>query len=88
LWSFVDNKGNKQWVWLALDADTREIVGVDIGKRDEAAARRLWQSLPPVYRQCAVTFGPLMGQFYRANDIERWGKKQAKPVTSSDSTIP
>ena len=20
LWSFVDNKGNKQWVWLALDA--------------------------------------------------------------------
>lgn len=31
LWSFVDNKGNKQWVWLALDADTREIVGVHIG---------------------------------------------------------
>ena len=21
LWSFVDNLGNKQWVWLALDAD-------------------------------------------------------------------
>jgi IS1 family transposase len=28
LWSFVDHKGNKQWVWLALEADTREIVGV------------------------------------------------------------
>jgi transposase-like protein len=27
LWSFVDNKGNKQWVWLAIDADTREIIG-------------------------------------------------------------
>jgi hypothetical protein len=38
LWSFVDNKGNNQWVWLALDADTREIVGVYIGARDEAAA--------------------------------------------------
>lgn len=46
LWSFVDNKGNKQWVWLALDADTREIVGVYIGARDEAAAQKLWQSLP------------------------------------------
>jgi IS1 family transposase len=56
LWSFVDNKGNKQWVWLALDADTREIVGVYIGSRDEAAARQLWQSLPPVYRQCAVAY--------------------------------
>lgn len=24
LWSFVDNKGNKQWVWLALDVVTGE----------------------------------------------------------------
>ncbi len=56
LWSFVDNKGNKQWVWLALDADTREIVGVYIGARDEAAARGLWNSLPPVYRQCAIAY--------------------------------
>ncbi|MDJ0534547.1 MAG: hypothetical protein QNJ70_19045 [Xenococcaceae cyanobacterium MO_207.B15] len=24
-------KGNKQWVWLALDTTTREIVGVYIG---------------------------------------------------------
>lgn len=27
LWSFVDDKGNKQWVWLAIDVVTREIVG-------------------------------------------------------------
>lgn len=56
----MDNKGNKQWSWLALDADTREIVGVYIGARDEAAARGLWDSLPSVYRQvyrqCAVAY--------------------------------
>ena len=23
LWSFVDHKGNKQWVWLALDLNFR-----------------------------------------------------------------
>ncbi len=56
LWSFVDNKNNKQWVWLALDADPREIIGVYIGARDEAAARGLWDSLPPAYRQCAVAY--------------------------------
>ena len=56
LWSFVGNKGNKQWVWLALDTNTREIVGVYIGARDEAAARKLWESLPPVYRQCAIAY--------------------------------
>jgi insertion element IS1 protein InsB len=56
LWSFVDNKGNKQWVWLALDVNTREIGGVSIGARDEAATRKLWQSLPAVYRQCAIAY--------------------------------
>ena len=34
LWSFVDNKGNQQWVWLALNANTREMVGVYVGARD------------------------------------------------------
>ena len=52
----MDNKGNKQWVWLALDAETNEIVGVYVGARDEGAAQGLWDSLPPVYRQCAVAY--------------------------------
>jgi len=59
LWSFVGNKEQKQWVWLALDRDTREIVGVAIGARDEATARQLWESLPAVYRQCAVCYSDI-----------------------------
>jgi IS1 family transposase len=55
-WSFVGHKGNKQWIWLALDKKTREIVGVYIGNRSEDGARGLWNSLPPVYRQCAVCY--------------------------------
>jgi insertion element IS1 protein InsB len=45
-----------QKVWLALDVDTREIVGVYLGDRNERAAKKLWDSLPPVYRQCAVAY--------------------------------
>ncbi|NJN49670.1 MAG: IS1 family transposase [Alkalinema sp. RL_2_19] len=56
LWSFVDHKGNKQWVWLALDANTREVVGCHIGNRSRESARALWQSLPGVYRQCAMVY--------------------------------
>ena len=56
LWSFVDGKGNKQWVWLAIDADTREILGCYIGDRSRASAQHLWQSLPGVYRQCAKVY--------------------------------
>ncbi len=33
MWSFVGHKGNKQWIWLAIDVVTREIVGVYIGSR-------------------------------------------------------
>lgn len=56
LWSFVDNKGNQQWVWLALDVVTREIVGCFIGDRSKTSAQGLWDSLPPLYRQCAVIY--------------------------------
>jgi transposase InsO family protein len=54
LWSFVDDKGNKQWVWLALDVATREIVGCYIGDRSSDSALALGHSMPSVYRQCAV----------------------------------
>jgi insertion element IS1 protein InsB len=27
------HKNNKKWVWLAIDADTREIIGCHIGDR-------------------------------------------------------
>jgi insertion element IS1 protein InsB len=43
-------------VLLALNRDTREIVGMAIGARSKAIARRLWASLAPVYRQCAVCY--------------------------------
>lgn len=56
IWSFVGAKRNKQWIWLALDADTREIVGVYIGSRCRNSAKKLWSSIPAIYRQCAVCY--------------------------------
>ena len=59
LWSFVGNKGNKgnkQWVWLALDRKTRAIVGVHVGDRSRAGAQALWDSLPEAYRESAICY--------------------------------
>jgi len=56
MWSFVGLKRNKQWIWLAIDRNSREIVGMHVGNRDRAGAEALWKSLPPVYRQCAVCY--------------------------------
>lgn len=51
--SFVDYKGNKQWVWLAIDAETREVLGCYGGDRSRTSAKVLWESIPEGYRQCA-----------------------------------
>ncbi|MBE9028974.1 IS1 family transposase [filamentous cyanobacterium LEGE 11480] len=56
MWSFVGKKDNKQWIWLAIDRGTREIVGVHIGDRSRQGTRALWRSLPSFYRQCAVCY--------------------------------
>ena len=31
-------KSNKQWIWLAIDRDSREIVGMHVGNRDRTGA--------------------------------------------------
>jgi IS1 family transposase len=56
VWSFVEDKGNKQWVWLAIDVETCEIVGCYIGVRSGKSAVALWASLLAVYRQWAVVY--------------------------------
>ena len=56
MWSYVGNKTSQSWVWLALDVANRNLVGYTVGQRDQGGALRLWQSLPPVYRQGAVCY--------------------------------
>jgi IS1 family transposase len=57
--SFVGSKANKQWIWLAIDADNRELVGVFVGDHSRQGAKGLWQFLPAVYRQCALCYTDL-----------------------------
>ncbi len=100
MWSFVGSKDNKQWVWLAIDAHSREIVGVFVGARSRQGAKGLWQSLPAVYRgagdapppvsvrSATPIFGRRMSRWYLAIVIERLAKKLGKLAISSDSTTP
>lgn len=54
LWSYVAKKTQKVWIWLALERQTRHIVGLACGDRSEVACRALWRSLPPDYRKRAL----------------------------------
>jgi len=42
MWSFVTKKSNKQWIWIALDAKTRQILAFHVGDRSRESARQLW----------------------------------------------
>jgi IS1 family transposase len=56
MWSFIGKKAVRVWIWLAIDRENRQIVGFHVGGRGREDARLLWESLPGVYRQCAVCY--------------------------------
>ncbi len=56
MWSFVGSKRQVEWVWIALDAATRQVVGLAVGARDETGARALWENLREVYRHRARAY--------------------------------
>lgn len=76
MWSFVVSKENKIWIWLAKDVDTKEVVGCYCGSRDKTGAQGLWDSLPGVYRQCAVCYTDFWAAY---EDI--FPSKRHRPVT-------
>jgi insertion element IS1 protein InsB len=54
--SFVGKKREMWWIWVALDAETRQVVAMVAGDRSEFTARCLWGALPAEYRAGAVVF--------------------------------
>ena len=58
-----------------------EIVGVYIGARDEAAARKLWESLPPLYHQYVIAYTEFWAAYvatlHPLSDIEPSERKPA-----------
>jgi insertion element IS1 protein InsB len=56
LCSFVKQRANKQWLWLAMDRATRQIIAFHVGDRSRESAKQLWANLPAVYREQAIFY--------------------------------
>jgi insertion element IS1 protein InsB len=48
--SFVQKKAHKQWIWIAMDATTRQVIAFHVGDRSRKSAKRLWAKIPQAYR--------------------------------------
>jgi insertion element IS1 protein InsB len=53
LWSCVGKQANKPWLWLAMDAKTRQVIAFHVGDRSRETAKELWAKMPLVYREQA-----------------------------------
>lgn len=53
MWSFVGKKANKQWLWMAIDVESRQVLAFYVGDRSRKSAQKLWQRIPKRYRQAA-----------------------------------
>jgi len=56
LWSFVRRRADKQWLWLAFDKESRQVLAFFVGDRSRESARRLWQRIPAAYRERATFY--------------------------------
>lgn len=54
IWSFVGNKKNKVWLWLALSRRTWQIIAFFIGDRTAKSCKKLWKKIPENFKQKAV----------------------------------
>jgi insertion element IS1 protein InsB len=54
MWSFVQKKANKQWIWIAMDATTRQIMAFHVGDRSRPSGTALWANIPMISREQAM----------------------------------
>jgi insertion element IS1 protein InsB len=54
LWSFVGNKKNQVWLWIALCRRTRQVVAWHHGSRSVLCCRQLWNKIPQSYKKGMV----------------------------------
>ena len=55
LWSFVQSKEHRVWVWIALCRRTKQVVAYHLGNRDKKSFHEFYNKLPIDYANCLST---------------------------------
>lgn len=56
MWSFVQQKTNKQWLWLALNPVNKQIIAFHVGSRSGVDADLFRAKIPSIFKQQAGFF--------------------------------
>jgi insertion element IS1 protein InsB len=71
MWTFVGSKENDIWIWLAAERRTGLIVGCHIGKRNDAGAAALWDSLSEDCKKNGIFFTDGLESYAKAFPADR-----------------
>ena len=63
MWSFVGRRRCTWWIWVALDAETRQVVAMIAGDRWDYTARCLWEAVPREYRDGATIYTDFLATY-------------------------
>jgi insertion element IS1 protein InsB len=53
---FVQKKANQQWIWIAMDGKTRQVMAFHVGDRSQKSAKQVWANIPQAYCQHATFY--------------------------------
>lgn len=56
LGSCVGKKANRHWVWIAMDAPTRQVSAFHVSDRSGQSAEALWEKIPGMYQEHALFY--------------------------------
>jgi hypothetical protein len=91
MWSYVGNKKNQQWLWLVMDAKTRQILAFQVGDRAKQTGEALMAKVPqeikkkPSFTQIT---SQLTAKLSHGNNINPLEKNLGRQVTLKDLTAP
>lgn len=88
-WSYVSNKRNKQWLWLAFHSESRQVLAMHVGKRTRKSAEHLLEKLPEDLKK-KPSFTRISSQCTTRSFLEfntdLLAKNQERQVTLKDLT--
>jgi len=56
MWTFVKSKDNEVWIWLALEVNSRRIIGYAVGDRSVNTFKRLWDGISDKIKRKAIFY--------------------------------
>jgi len=91
MWSFVQKKSNKQWIWIAQCRRTRQVIAFHIGDRSRIGAQELWKRIPPQIKSDGFFYSDdwdaYKGVFPKARHLSSKQKRDTNHLERLNNTI-